>query len=743
MKKILATDNDWNRAIQILHRYKQNNFFEVYKQNTFRQSITHRFLLTDLDTFDDYLQLLEDSDVEKDILYELLIPTKSQFFLNPEAWQSLKQIVIPQLMAIEPNKEISCWVAGCGTGEEAYSLAILLDETILARDDRRKVKIIATDIDTTALKTSVKGVYNHRAVNVLGKERLEQYFIKRDNSFLVNHELRSIISFAPHNLIRPIGFTDIDLICCRNTLIYFNPQYRNKALLSLTNSLVPQGFLFLGNNELLEESENFSPLDVPGMIFQKGAKSKNSSVKNNRIFSNVTINKFQLQYSKIDSAIYKLRDLKSELELTQINLQSSAAALRSADAKRLNCSEGKIWGDRPASIVSEEDWKDNAFRADYFSKGRPEKVAGLRFSQKLQQESEIVEEVNREVVTANTNISKINQELYSINQARSLQIEVLERLNSDLENLLRSIDIGVIFLDRQLKIHKYNSSAQKIINFRATDIGRPIKDLEHNLDCSNLIEILEQFLETKCPKKLEIRNNQTKEILLMKLHYYSVDSQIENNLSLGQPSTSTSASNRIDSYSSKSSAPVYQGVILTFIDISDRKQAEATLSYQAFYDSLTGLPNRLLFKEKLQHALNRLSRQKSLLLAVLYLDLNGFKEVNDSLGHSAGDLLLVEVAQRLKEVIRSNDVASRLGGDEFAILLEEIYSPEQCLEIASRIHFSLARRFSIESRQITISTSIGVAIHSQEDSLSNGIETLIENADMGNVFSQTKRCGRN
>ena len=118
----------------------------------------------------------------------------------------------------------------------------------------------------------------------------------------------------------------------------------------------------------------------------------------------------------------------------------------------------------------------------------------------------LIEEINQEVITANTNIKKINQELYSINQARSSQIEILKELNSDLENLLRSIDIGVIFLDRQLKIHKYNSSAQKIINFRVTDIGRPIKDLKHNLDCTNLVEILEQFLQTECPEKLEVKN---------------------------------------------------------------------------------------------------------------------------------------------------------------------------------------------------------------------------------------------
>lgn len=135
-------------------------------------------------------------------------------------------------------------------------------------------------------------------------------------------------------------------------------------------------------------------------------------------------------------------------------------------------------------------------------------------------------------------------------------------------------------------------------------------------------------------------------------------------------------------------------------------------------------------KEQLQHAVARLPRQKASFLAVLYLDLNGFKEVNDTLGHSAGDIILIETARRLNETIRSNDIVSRLGGDEFAILLEEINRPEQTLEICSRIHNILSIPFKIEDRSINISTSIGVAIHSARDDLKGRIETLIENADL-------------
>ncbi len=125
-------------------------------------------------------------------------------------------------------------------------------------------------------------------------------------------------------------------------------------------------------------------------------------------------------------------------------------------------------------------------------------------------------------------------------------------------------------------------------------------------------------------------------------------------------------------------------------------------------------------------------------MAVLYLDLNGFKEVNDSLGHAAGDLLLIEVARRLNKIMRSNDIVSRFGGDEFVILLEEINSTQQSIEIAARIHQTLAKPFAIEQQQITISTSIGIAFHAARDSEDSNIETIMQNADLAMYRAKQK-----
>ncbi len=155
-----------------------------------------------------------------------------------------------------------------------------------------------------------------------------------------------------------------------------------------------------------------------------------------------------------------------------------------------------------------------------------------------------------------------------------------------------------------------------------------------------------------------------------------------------------------------------KNIVLGIIEnISQRKAYEEELKYLALYDSLTKLPNRYLFFERLNQAIAQNNRAKSM-LAVLILDLDKFKEVNDTLGHLIGDALLKEVAQRLKSIVcRESDIVARLGGDEFIILLSPISKKEDALHIAKKIHNQLAKPFYIEENIISISSSIGIALH--------------------------------
>jgi len=185
--------------------------------------------------------------------------------------------------------------------------------------------------------------------------------------------------------------------------------------------------------------------------------------------------------------------------------------------------------------------------------------------------------------------------------------------------------------------------------------------------------------------------------------------------------------------------PAVRGVILNTRDITERKELEAALSHQAFHDSLTKLPNRALLKDRIDHAVARAAR-RGRALAVLLLDLDGFKGVNDSLGHAAGDLLLTAVADRLADSVRPTDTCARLGGDEFAVLLEDLASPNDWQVVANRILEALRTPFDLDGKEIFVRASIGAAVRagdSREDA-----DDLLRNADVAMYMAKSQGKNR-
>ena len=181
-----------------------------------------------------------------------------------------------------------------------------------------------------------------------------------------------------------------------------------------------------------------------------------------------------------------------------------------------------------------------------------------------------------------------------------------------------------------------------------------------------------------------------------------------------------------------------EGIVLTMRDVSERRSLEEELKHQAFHDGLSGLANRALFSDRLEHAIERAARSKAS-LAVLFLDLDDFKLVNDSLGHAAGDSLLIEVARRLVECLRGGDTAARFGGDEFAVLMEEIINADEACEVAERIIDALREPMTILDREIHVRASIGIAFNKL------GTEEpaeLIQAADVAMYAAKARGKGR-
>ncbi|ARV61813.1 REC domain-containing diguanylate cyclase [Nostocales cyanobacterium HT-58-2] len=181
------------------------------------------------------------------------------------------------------------------------------------------------------------------------------------------------------------------------------------------------------------------------------------------------------------------------------------------------------------------------------------------------------------------------------------------------------------------------------------------------------------------------------------------------------------------------------GAVLVFQDITLRKQIEAQLVRNAFYDALTALPNRVLFFERLRQVFERGKRRSNYHYAVLFLDLDGFKTINDSFGHSVGDNLLVEIARRLESCLRSGDTVSRFGGDEFAILIEDIRDVSDATNVAKRIQHTLSLPLYLDKHQISIAASIGIALNY---SGYEKPESLLRDADMAmyHAKEQGKAC---
>ena len=179
------------------------------------------------------------------------------------------------------------------------------------------------------------------------------------------------------------------------------------------------------------------------------------------------------------------------------------------------------------------------------------------------------------------------------------------------------------------------------------------------------------------------------------------------------------------------------GVVVTFKDITVRKQMEEKINYQAYYDSITNLPNRVLFKEKLNNAFLKSSSKKNT-IAVLFLDLDRFKLINDTMGHSFGDLVLKFVAERLKGCIPTKDTLARQGGDEFIILVEDVQDTHEITCLAESIIRDLDKPFYVLGHELFFTTSIGISLFPTD---ANDLETIIRNADT--AMYQAKEQGGN
>jgi|GEM_PF-78657 len=611
--------------------------FSQYKSSTITRRIHRRCLIHNFKNIDDYLQLLNDSETERQILCSDLLINVTHFFRDYPAWQQLENNILPQLIEQSQNEaELRFWITACSTGEEAYSLAILVHEAIQNSAKNLRVKIFATDIDRTALEKASKGVYPASIARDVGTERLQKYFVAKDNSYQIMRKIREMLIFSPHDLTRDAGFTRIDLVTCRNVLIYMKSELQDRVLRNLHFSLVLRGVLFLGEADTLGQFDSeFETLDKKWKFFQKATDTRlsmpmrstprigaNSSLRRltlppeqapsepileqclNRLSDDLDsvilmISKdnhllhvsgnsgkiFQPPGGKVttevtkmvvpplqlplNTALHRAKQQEKPVHYQGIKLDFQGETL-DVSLKVIPPQKGRIDGDFFVVKIRQEIVTATVETpaVEKFELGSEASRRMMELENELQQTREnlqaLVEELettneeqqasneeltasNEELQSTNEELHSVNEELHTVNIEYQSKIGELTQLNDDVDNLLQSTEIGVIFLDKSLKIRKFTPAATIAIALRQSDLDRPLEELHWKFECPNLFLLLQEVLITKQPIELEVQLRQSQDYLLMQIHLYQTQSK--------------------DS----------QGLVISFVGINEIKQVQKTL----------------------------------------------------------------------------------------------------------------------------------------------------------------------
>lgn len=250
--------------VLVLLRARAGHDFSLYKKSTLYRRIERRMGLHQLAHIGDYVRYLRDNPQEADLLFKELLIGVTRFFRDTEVWKQLRTEVLPALLAAHPEGTVlRAWTAGCSTGEEAYSLAIVFREVLqdVGPAARFSLQIFATDLDHDAIDKARTGIYPLNIAADVGEERLRRYFVQDEHGYRVSNEIREMVIFAPQNLVMDPPFTRLDLLSCRNLLIYLETELQKKLMPLFHYSLNPGGVLMLGSAETIGDATDlFAPL---------------------------------------------------------------------------------------------------------------------------------------------------------------------------------------------------------------------------------------------------------------------------------------------------------------------------------------------------------------------------------------------------------------------------------------------------------------------------------------------------
>jgi chemotaxis protein methyltransferase CheR/two-component system CheB/CheR fusion protein len=276
----IKTQSALEEIIFLLRTHTGNDFL-LYKKSTIYRRIERRMALHQIATIAKYAGYLRENSQELDLLFKELLIGVTHFFRDATVWEILKSEAIPTLLAEYPmGKELRAWIPACSTGEEAYSLAILFKEVLEQSplQQRFKLQIFATDLDQDAIEQARRGFYPSSIAADVTPERLARFFVAEDNGYRISKQIREMVVFATQNIIMDPPFTKLDLLSCRNLLIYFDPDLQKKLIPLFQYALVKNGILLLGNAETINHFTTlFATIDSQSRLYRRLEQTSSST----------------------------------------------------------------------------------------------------------------------------------------------------------------------------------------------------------------------------------------------------------------------------------------------------------------------------------------------------------------------------------------------------------------------------------------------------------------------------------
>ncbi len=628
--------------IIILLRTHTGNDFSLYKKNTIYRRIERRMGVHRIATINSYIHFLQENPEEVHILFKELMIGVTSFFRDAPVWEELKEKVIPKKVGKDQSaKTIRAWIPGCSTGEEAYSLAIVFKEVLEKVNPHGGflLQVFATDLDNDAIETARKGLFPKNIEADVSPKRLSRFFSKTEDGYRVNTEIRETVVFAQHNIIMHPPFTNIDIISCRNLLIYLDPELQKKLLGLFYYSLNKEGTLVLGSSETLGvQGHLFTPENSSLKIYNRGNSNLNPELFD--FPSSFSRSKMTVNENKTpDKPIANIQTHVDQLMLHQfspagvlVNENGDILYISGRTGKYLEPAVGKAnlnifamlrpgfqndfaiafrrvvmkkeaevlhnvkigtngstitlnvtiqWLNKPEALFgkiliiftdvakpSENSTHSKIGKKTDTSVREKELEEELQHTreevqnileemqtsqeelkstnEELQSTNEELQSTNEELTTSKEEMQSLNEELQTVNAELQSKVDDYSRVNNDMKNLLNSTDIATLFLDKELNIRRYTNQATKIFKLIKSDIGRPFTDQVSQLTYPKLAEDALEVLRTLIFIEKQIPTKDGRWFSTRIMPYRTFDDRID-------------------------------GLVITFIDITDLKQAEEKL----------------------------------------------------------------------------------------------------------------------------------------------------------------------